>query len=339
MGLLTEQDDEPRDAKRRKVVWHFIFQIADVFISDYIRTSAYLLIMLCIGISANAQLPNASFESWQQESGQVSKYRNPVGWSSANSFSSLSVQNSVVATDDAAAGDTAVFMETLPIGFGNVPYAGWIINGTPPIDTLNGGVDVFDGGTPINYKPVRLIGQYKYSRTDQFDSAEVVVFLKIWNGTKTDTVGRLTAHLGPTTNWTPFDLPITDLMPGIFPDTIVVGFFSSFQSLPKEGGDLWIDDLSLDSTVNRQNLIKNQPEAQIFPNPATGSATIRLLGRETAKSIEIHNQQGQILFKKRPSAGQKELEIDLKQLPDGLYFIRIQLKTTQISQKLLKSTN
>jgi hypothetical protein len=77
----------------------------------------------------------------------------------------------------------------------------------------------------------------------------------------------------------------------------------------------------------------------VYPNPATAQVTIKinLIGNKNV-SIKLKNVLGQTVQKinQRPLVGQNRIEIDINELPKGLYFVQLQTENRLYSQKIIK---
>lgn len=117
-----------------------------------------------------------------------------------------------------------------------------------------GPANIIKAGTPISFKPIQLSGFYKYQDVAPLgDTAKVIVLLKKYDTVqnKIDTVGYGMKLLGPVNAYSPFQVDITDMLPSVAPDSIVIAFFASatYNDCDYNGnGDcsyLYIDELSL----------------------------------------------------------------------------------------------
>lgn len=82
--------------------------------------------------------------------------------------------------------------------------------------------------------------------------------------------------------------------------------------------------------------IKDAGEAfLVFPNPATDIITLRCAPDKEIKRVELMNVQGQILLVRKVIRSTAE-EIDISQLPEGLYFVKIYTGKDVIFKKLVK---
>lgn len=83
----------------------------------------------------------------------------------------------------------------------------------------------------------------------------------------------------------------------------------------------------------RKIQIDNHASFQIFPNPFSGETTIRM-GVSTSYIIEIYNQMG-VLMHTEHTPKQKVHTLDLKHLPNAIYFIKMKSEFGTSSSKLM----
>ncbi|MCD4695908.1 MAG: S8 family serine peptidase [Bacteroidales bacterium] len=76
----------------------------------------------------------------------------------------------------------------------------------------------------------------------------------------------------------------------------------------------------------------NTTEILLYPNPAKDK--IFIVCKDNIQSVEIFNNSGQVV--KKPGSNIKQIEINIADLPDGIYFIRIQTGNEFISKKIIK---
>lgn len=87
--------------------------------------------------------------------------------------------------------------------------------------------------------------------------------------------------------------------------------------------------------VDPNILSAREPEftypVRIYPNPSEGLLVVE----SQARVLEVYSSQGQLLrsFEQRPGASRKE--IDLRELPGGLYLIKMIFKDASVSKKIL----
>ncbi len=90
----------------------------------------------------------------------------------------------------------------------------------------------------------------------------------------------------------------------------------------------------LDSSAVRVNEILHQNHFSVFPNPANENLNFQFL--DAGKSvISIANDLGQVVILKNVSAGEKEMQIDVSDLCNGIYFISFQNGGSVNTQRIL----
>ncbi len=92
---------------------------------------------------------------------------------------------------------------------------------------------------------------------------------------------------------------------------------------------------NIDGTTPTQDIV-NQQLAKFFPNPTTGLFTIQsnIEMAEMPKQIQVFNTIGQCVQTANFSTPQ--YEIDLSGLPNGVYFLQIQVDIEQLILKIIK---
>ena len=217
---------------------------------------------------------------------------------------------------------------------------GMTVNGDPT--SLSN--PAINGGTPFIHKPAYIEGYYHYDTTGTFsdnDSAVVEVLLKKFNSTtqSIDSVAYGEAHLPATDltqNFVQFEVYITDLMPGINPDSIVVTLKSSIDgfcesSLSGNCLYFYVDELNAAFPLGNKIPIFKE-KADIWPNPMTDVINFSIPNQEIAK-IEIINMNGQIV-KSQTINNQETIQVE--SLKPGAYLISIEQNGKKEFHKLIK---
>jgi hypothetical protein len=93
---------------------------------------------------------------------------------------------------------------------------------------------------------------------------------------------------------------------------------------------VWNYMLTSSLTVGTNDLVLSSENFKIFPNPATTKLNIDIPSSDVSK-ISINNYLGQTVYK-----GINQTQIDIANLPSGLYFITIELGQNTITQKFIK---
>ena len=193
----------------------------------------------------SAQVLNPGFEEWYYDS--VILKNVPLYWSTND----LALTNYVTRTQDAHEGSYAASVNTAPFGIAGTFISGGLVNGKLSQSAVQA-IDIIGAGTPICSMPYGLEGFFKYSVGPLLgpDSGYVFVILKKYNaaqGTR-DTIAIGSAWLNIEANYTPFTVNLNYWKTGVYPDSIVVGIFSSGQPFPNNISNLRIDGLMLQDT-------------------------------------------------------------------------------------------
>ena len=79
----------------------------------------------------------------------------------------------------------------------------------------------------------------------------------------------------------------------------------------------------------------NSFKATLYPNPTKGRTTLRVEGLNESADVEIYDIKGRLIRTLSINPGKNELEIDVENLANGVYNIRISNTTTNIIKKLI----
>lgn len=282
-----------------------------------------LTLALCLSLQIVAQntLPNSNFENWVSVT--AINALNPIGWSTSNN--GIPGGNTMVQPNSGSQnGNFAAMLQTTGLGFANLPYPGVMFNGEYPTDLpLNNAVlYMVNSGTPISTKPSSLMGYYKYSSSQNSDSAEVFILLKKYNiqALKSDTVAVAHKKLGSVANYTEFNMTI-NYINNQQPDSILVAIFSSSPSTSIHGGTLYIDNLQLknDGTALESPIIN---ECKINYLPA--SKTLSIINVMQPLELVISNLNGNIMYESKLSKFTNS--VDIQKLPVGMYIVSLKNK-------------
>lgn len=222
-----------------------------------------IAVLMLIGLTqvASAQIMTEGFETWDSVDGRV----RPRGW--------VTDMIGVGKTDTAHTGEYAVSVWNW---YSHV--AGRMVTSTYPYALF----EFERAGVPIGYKPARLTGYYRYelrSNGGKSDSGLINILLKRYNASRgmSDTVGLAEKRLGPAGVYTPFTVEISDLAPGVDPDSIVIVVASSVDAVCEEATCCYLslDDLALTTASGVSYDADRLFEAvEVYPNPVRSLARI-----------------------------------------------------------------
>lgn len=296
----------------------------------FMKKTLYLLLLSGSTALAQTTIPNSNFSQWATATNGTDSL---VNWSSSNAVVMFPVRSLV--KDSLFSGHYTAHVITAPFGFAQWTAIGMLVNGSATFSydggggTVTGGVRyVSGGGTPLSFKPTHLTGNYRYE-TLTAGSGFATVYTTRFNTVmhQRDTVGIGTYAFTSQAGYVPFSIPISDLKPGITPDTITTIFYSyNPASVPPMGGwaDLYLDDLRLLPVSSRVPEPHKAGRMMVFPNPTSGKLTAWWTAPPpTGTALEVINAAGQRVTSVAIPAGQQKTELDLTNLPAGLYLLRV----------------
>ena len=113
-----------------------------------------------------------------------------------------------------------------------------------------------------------------------------------------------------------------------------------YQTITCNNNPKAIDSITFAAAYNidvltTKNELANQT-IRVFPNPAKQIVTISFSNSNTINSIEIINTIGQTIFVKRIEIGNNIELFDISELPQGVYYIKIQANNSSVVRKFIK---
>jgi hypothetical protein len=106
-----------------------------------------------------------------------------------------------------------------------------------------------------------------------------------------------------------------------------------FQAKSGGGNNIWLDDINI--AVNALGLAATeQQDFMLFPNPAAEKLTIKFAENLNQASLNLRDAAGRLVMN-RPFQNQNQIEIDLHDLSNGLYFVEIQSIKGISTQRLI----
>ncbi|MCH2228745.1 MAG: T9SS type A sorting domain-containing protein [Crocinitomicaceae bacterium] len=201
-----------------------------------------------------------------------------------------------------------------------------------------------DGGTPFVQKPAYIGGYYKYDTTDTFsnnDSAVVEVYFKKYNNSlqSYDTVAfgiKKLPGTDPAQGFVEFDVPITDLMSGTNPDSIVIRLSSSINGMCDSETTMdclyfYVDDLIAGFPLGIKTPIFEN-NAHVWPNPVEDNLNI-LLNQNIKAIATVMDMNGKEILSKTIGS---EHRLDLSFLKLGNYLINLKGDSLNQTHKFVK---
>jgi len=80
------------------------------------------------------------------------------------------------------------------------------------------------------------------------------------------------------------------------------------------------------------------PGIELYPNPTTGTITIRAANIQTQGTLILYNAIGGIVIQDsyEPERFQSDITIDLNELNDGVYFLNVKTMNASVILKVIK---
>jgi|GEM_PF-1335606 len=199
--------------------------------------------------------------------------------------------------------------------------------------------DFTGSGAPIDYKPASISGWFKFPSPDSNDVATGTVILKKYDALShhSQEVGRGMITFSPTEVYTPFEIAITDLQPGVMPDSIVLyyrsgtGYFWDFENDSLHTGVLYLDEMKPGKIITTAPLASGTPDMpamniRFFPNPTTDQLQYFFeIPLEDQYTLIITDSNGKNVYSERTEPG-KTHSVDTRSLSAGTYYARIRGK-------------
>lgn len=276
------------------------------------------------------QIPNSNLETWNDEG----SFENPDQWATSNTSVMVATIETVSKDTSHVSGDYSARLESKsPMGFSSIA-PGLLTLGEFNLDIVAQSGTV-SGGIPWTQRTERFKGYYKYSPEGN-DQAFIAMVMFKYNPTtgESDTIAE--AHFCPNTevtDWTEFDLELI-WTSNETPDTMnIICMSSDGRYTPIEGSTLYIDNISIQGVVSDVKQINTKNTASnIFPNPSNG--IINITKTDNIEKIEIFDMSGKSVY--QTNLLPKNNQLDVSNLTQGMYFIRLYKTNTAIeTQKLI----
>ena len=112
----------------------------------------------------------------------------------------------------------------------------------------------------------------------------------------------------------------------------------AFETYSNYGNPLMIDNVSVSQYVGTDEIVQDNDELQVFPNPSGGSFTVVIPGNRSMNRLRLINRMGQTVYSADFTAQKKRVEVrPPNQLPPGLYFLKITgTKETLIEKVIIR---
>lgn len=134
-------------------------------------------------------------------------------------------------------------------------------------------------------------------------------------------------HKTMNSNWTSYSTGL----PNVMVNDLDINYLSSKLRAATFGRGIWSVDLATPTSV--QTSLKSDLDIKVFPNPTQGKFTIQLNTSSTKNAnLSIFNSVGGIIYQE--SLNSSELNLDLSDQPNGVYFISIITNNVTYNEKI-----
>ena len=96
-----------------------------------------------------------------------------------------------------------------------------------------------------------------------------------------------------------------------------------------DAGGFWFDGLELNDLESNSTIIS------LYPNPANDKVKLEIKGLTKSTNVIVYDINGREVRQFNINAEQTELEIEVKDLPKGIYNVKILNNNFSISRKLI----
>ena len=269
--------------------------------------------------SFNAQIPNASFETWNN----MGTYENPDGWATLNDYTSV---GSVYTVEKGTPGNPgASYLKITSKTMGPT-----VANGIAVCGVLDPTTQQPISGFAYNQQPVNFTGRWQHMI---FGSSQGSLSAQLtrWDASTNSRIIVATANktlTGMAMSWTNFSIPFvyTDAQS---PDSCIIVLKASGTN-PTNLDYLWVDNLTFSGDIAGLKTQTLFSELAIFPNPTSENFTLILDSKEAQSiSYELISITGEILIVNKAEIiqGKNTFSIPAAGLAKGNYVVRINSST------------
>ncbi len=284
-------------------------------------------LIFLISVSIHAQIPNNSFEQWNNING----YFDPTDWGTLNEYTK---PYSVFTCDRFSPGSIGSYylsVRTVSItGKGLVP--GRIVSGK--IDTVTYKPL---SGFSFALRPAYLSYEMQYMVASPSDTAYVSVLLTKWNSSllRRDTIAYGNSSYNSMMHqWTTYSTYLNYLN-GDNPDSACI-VISSSRYAPLQNSYVWIDNLKFNgSVIGVEEYQKSEVAVSAFPNPFTDELKLNIEFPVEDTDLFVYNCLGQ-LQKYIQKIQSFPLSVNTSQWVPGIYFVVFRYGNHQVTKKIIK---
>jgi hypothetical protein len=94
-------------------------------------------------------------------------------------------------------------------------------------------------------------------------------------------------------------------------------------------------DAYFTDAVGTNQLERDDRQVTIFPNPSKGNFSIELVGLSEVGQLQICDLTGRTVFQNQVNPREELIEIELGQVPSGIYLLSIMNREVQITRQII----
>ena len=293
-----------------------------------------LLLLIITAFQVHAQIPNASFENWDNSAG----YNVPVGWDNMNAMTSpMSVYTCMKGTPGNAGTSYLKLVSQTVSGMGVMP--GVAVLGV--MDMTNMSAPTSMSGVPFTQRPQTLTGMNQYMASGT-DKGYMSVILTKWNSAmnKRDTIATAwRALFGMQMSWSSFQMPLTYTSTAN-PDSMMM-IMSASGATPASNSYLYVDTLAFSGSVAGATGITSPSEGQtvmeVYPNPSSTTMTLLFnIQQNITVDIQIVDLTGRIITAiEKHNLIDSRYTIHTSDFAKGAYFVKVEANGSTLTKKIV----
>ncbi len=275
-------------------------------------------LLLIVSMPAAAQIPNASFESWNAADTTV------VDWLTSSTFA----YPTVARVSPGHSGSYAL----------QGMVAGITFYGIPPVVTAGP-----DGVFPYTQRPAALNGWFKFAPASDADDFLISVSL-VQGPSKTGVAGGARSFRGAVQTFTQFSVPLT-YVSAVNPDSAIIIFTvgHGVQADFDTPGSLFvIDDIAFGDATAVAEAPGQVPSryalSQNYPNPFNPTTAITFqVPKASNVKLTVYDLLGRdvaTLVNEQKSPGTYSVRFDASSLSSGMYMYRLEAGTYTATRRM-----
>ena len=275
-----------------------------------------LVICSVLSVTAFAQIPNPSFETWNS----MGSYSNPDQWGTLNNTTTLASVYTATKGTPGTAGSSYLKLtsKTTQVGVAN----GIAVSGKIDSMTMKA-----KSGFAYNQQPANFTGSYQHMIYGS-SQGSIVVTLTKWNSSTKmrDVVATASKTLsGMAMSWATFSIPFV-YVNGAMPDSCII-FLAASGANPTANDYLWVDNLAFSGTatgVEDHTSIING--LNVYPNPSTDNISIDfILTQSQNVKIQMIDLNGKMVKEVALGTvnGSAKYSMSVDGIAKGEYFINV----------------